>query len=71
MGGETFMGLMQDVLLLTLEQRAQLRTRLDAQETQQQVCAFIELPRSAAPPCCPRGQSSCVLRHGQVSGVQR
>ena len=29
---ETFMGLMQDVLLLTLEQRAQLKTRLDAQE---------------------------------------
>ena len=67
----TFIALMEDVLLLTLSQRNQLRKRLDEQDRQQQVTAVIETPSSTQARCCPRCQSTVLQRYGQVSGLQR
>ena len=71
MNAEIFIGLMQDVLLLTLGQRDQLRKRLDEQDGQQQVTAVIESPSSTQVRCCPRCHDTTLHRFGQVSGLQR
>ena len=62
---------MEDVLLLTLGQRDQLRKRLDEQDGQQQVTAVIESPSSTQARCCPRCQGTTLHRYGKVSGLQR
>jgi transposase-like protein len=62
---------MQDVLLLTLSQRDQLRKRLDALDGQQQVTAVIESQDVAQTRCCPRCDSTCVDLYGRANGLQR
>lgn len=71
MKAQTFIGLMQDIPLLTLRQRDQLRKRLDEQDGQQQVTAVIESKSSTQNRCCPRCQGTTIYLHGTVSGLQR
>jgi transposase-like protein len=67
MKAETFICLMQDVVLLTLHHREQLRERLNEQDGQQQVLSVIESQTR----CCPRCHATAVCRYGKVSGLQR
>lgn len=71
MNAEICFGLKEDVPLLTLVQREQLRKCLDEQDGQQQVTAVIQSPSSIQTSCGPHCQGTALHRFGQVSGLQR